>query len=149
MRKELKKQRAIKVIASEETDKIYKQKIAAFEAMKSAELKEYEGNKRKYEEEVKRKLNAYAQHQKAKEEYELRQHKHNAEIDRFKQLFEQGEPKAVERYKEIVLGNSNYPDEIKKDFKVQFEKESKTMIVCYKLPSYKKAPRVIRYICCH
>lgn len=70
-----------------------------------------------------------------KEEFERQKQEYNDEIRKWKSDFEQSEQYAIERYIEIVLENSKYPGNLRKDFKIEYKKDQKIIIVSFDLPN--------------
>ncbi|MBX6754813.1 MAG: restriction endonuclease [Thermorudis peleae] len=83
------------------------------------------------------------QYEEEKRAFEERQAAHNAEVDTFRQSFEAGAPDAVERYIRLVLGRSQYPEELPREFEVQYRPSEKMLVVDYRLPSPVDVPRTV------
>jgi len=77
-----------------------------------------------------------------------RQKKINKTIDAKKAKFLGNNRDAIIDYCESVLSNSEYPDCISKNFKLDYNPETKILILEYSLPSHNKMPRIknIKYI---
>lgn len=78
-------------------------------------------------------------------EYEARQLEHSRRIDDLKQRVYRNEPSALEEYVKLVLQRSKYPELFPREFDVQYESLSQTMVVDYRLPSPDDLPRVSEY----
>lgn len=88
---------------------------------------------------------AQALHQKKKENFYSRQKKHNDDINSFKQSFENGDSNAIQRYAKTVLDNSLYPPCIKKIFSVEYEQNSKTVVIDYELTRPMDISDIVEY----
>jgi len=111
------------------------QKEAEAQRLYELRLKEYEENKEK----------AKADYEKQKEEYLNKQKAQHDEIENFKQNFEQGHGEAIEKYVCLVLERSRYPDGLERNYQVQYEPISGTIIVEYELLSPFAIPRITGY----
>ena len=60
-----------------------------------------------------------------KEIYEKNQEVHNGKIDHFKKQYFSNDSNAVLEYCELVLNNSEYPDEFPKDFDLEYNPDNK------------------------
>jgi restriction system protein len=88
---------------------------------------------------------AYNDYLIEKEKYEKEQDEYNKEIDEWRKNFEAGDPEAIEKYINVVLENSIYPEEIDKEYEVQYRPDLKTVIVSYKLPAPDVIPKAIEF----
>ena len=72
----------------------------------------------------------------------------HAEVDRFREAFEQGDPDAVVGYFELVLQRSAYPKGFPQRFKLAYVPESRQLVVEYELPTADVVPgaKVYRYV---
>jgi len=72
----------------------------------------------------------------------------NAEVDRFKLSYLEHDIESVVEYCELVLNNSQYPDFISKDFKLDYNNTSKLLIIDYYLPAPESFPTLseVKYI---
>lgn len=72
----------------------------------------------------------------------------NEKVEQLKRLYLAGDPESVLEYCEIVLNNSNYPSSFPKDFELEYNPETKLLIVEYTLPSPDCLPKVseVKYI---
>ncbi|MDM5153545.1 restriction endonuclease [Bacillus sp. DX1.1] len=105
-------------------------------------LKEYDEAYDTYE---KQKEDALKEHLHQKETFELEQLQYNDSITNWQKQFELGESEAIEKYVNVVLENSLYPDGIEKEYDVQFRKDLNTLLVSYKLPNPASIPNIIEY----
>lgn len=74
--------------------------------------------------------------------------KHNKRIDEMKTSYLNHDPEAVIEYCELVLNNSTYPDIFPKDFDIDYNAETKLLLVEYVLPSPEQLPTLleVKYI---
>jgi len=84
---------------------------------------------------------------KEKEFYEL-QDEHNKKIDKLNDLYLELDQNAVTEYCELVLSNSIFPESVPKDFDLEYNSETKILIVEYLLPSLDCFPTLseVKYI---
>lgn len=73
---------------------------------------------------------------------------HNAEVDRFAEAFQAGEPQAIVDYFTLVLANSDYPESFPQRYRIAYVPESKQLVVEYELPTIDCVPteREFRYV---
>jgi restriction system protein len=90
--------------------------------------------------------------EKAKQAYETeraaflaRQQAHNDAVLGFRARYEEGSPEAVERYAQMVLEKSEYPDGISGEPDVQFDQDSSTLVINFWLPTPSDLPTVVEY----
>lgn len=83
-----------------------------------------------------------------KDIYINNQHIRNGKIDHFKKNYFLKDSDAVLEYCELVLNNSEYPDEFPKDFTFEYNPENKLLIIDYVLPAPEVFPRLseVKYI---
>jgi restriction system protein len=76
------------------------------------------------------------------------QNEHNSKVDLLKSSYLDCNTESVIEYCELVLNNSQYPDFLPKNFDVDYNKESKMLIVEYVLPSPEMFPTLteVKYI---
>ncbi len=70
-------------------------------------------------------------------DYRARQDAANAEVDAFRQSYEQwgdDDDRAIEEHAELVLNSSHYPDWVAVDFDLGYSADTKTLVVEYRLP---------------
>lgn len=86
--------------------------------------------------------------EKQKEEYYKNQEEHNLKVEKLKEQYFQLETNAVLEYCELVLNNSEYPDEFPKDFDLEFNTGNKLLIIEYVLPAPEVFPKLseVKYI---
>ena len=91
-------------------------------------------------------------YEKEKSDYEQRKSKfneekkrHNDKVEEFKMRHGQKEKSAVEEYCDLVLGESQYPDRLASNQRVEYKTESRLLVVEYDLPAPEKIPSVESY----
>jgi len=116
-------------------EKIFKskkeRKIQEYEKKYSAAIADWEKEK----EEV-------AKWEERKRLYYKEQENFNRKIDALKASYFEKEPNSVTEYCEIVLDNSKYPDEFPKNFELEYNPETRILIIEYQLPSIDVFPTV-------
>jgi restriction system protein len=92
---------------------------------------------------------------KAKQAYEAermafmaKQEDHNRAVLGFRERYQSGASEAVERYAQMVLENSEYPEDLSGDPDVLFDEVSRLLVINYWLPNPADIPRIVehRYI---
>jgi restriction system protein len=80
--------------------------------------------------------------------YGAKQSAENSAVDKREDAYQAGEPEAVYDYCELVLSRSSYPASFPKDFELEFNAESKILIVEHSLPAPEDLPRVreVKYV---
>jgi restriction system protein len=78
----------------------------------------------------------------------LKQEENNEAIEKRKAEYLKANPNAIVDYCELVLTNSQYPDYFPKEFELDYNPETKILIVEYSLPSYDDLPRLkeVKYV---
>ncbi|MDP2885348.1 MAG: restriction endonuclease [Ignavibacteria bacterium] len=78
----------------------------------------------------------------------LKQQENNEAIEKRKAEYFSGNPDAIVDYCELVLSNSEYPDYFPKEFDLDYNPETKILVVEYSLPSYDDMPRTkeVKYV---
>lgn len=92
-----------------------------------------------------RKQAARAEYERGREEFHARQAAHNAGIDKWRADLEAGEFAAIVNCIRALLERSDYPSAIAKDFEVDYEPVSGTVVVAYWLPNPVDLPRAVEY----
>ena len=80
-----------------------------------------------------------------KAEFLKNQESDNAAVSQMKASYEAGEHSAVEEYCDLVLQNSEYPDEFPKSWDLEYQADSKIIVVDYQLPPMDDLPTVESY----
>ncbi|WP_339704798.1 restriction endonuclease [Algoriphagus aquimarinus] len=82
------------------------------------------------------------------EEYYVSQKEHNDKIDVLKERYFSCDQRSAREYCEMVLNNSEYPDSFPKDFDIDYNPETKILLVEYVLPSPSQIPTLldVKYI---
>ncbi|MCP5518354.1 MAG: restriction endonuclease [Verrucomicrobiales bacterium] len=83
-----------------------------------------------------------------REEFEARQQRDNEAVDKRRAEYEALEPEAIKDYCDLVLSRSDYPDSFPQDFEIEFNPETKILVVDYALPVPGNLPRVkeVKYV---
>lgn len=112
---------------------------------KRFELAQTEGTKR-FEAAVQEHGGLTAEREAALEALTAAVHAHNEEISQFQADVELGEAEAIKAYYELVLANSEYPDDFPASHRVGYVPESRQLIVDLQLPNMGEAiPTVDKY----
>ena len=76
------------------------------------------------------------------------QERNNLEVEKLKSQYSEHHPESVIQYCELVLNNSQYPDFMSKDFELDYNKQSKLLLVEYVLPAPELYPTLkeVKYI---
>lgn len=111
------------------------------------EMKEaYRERRKEQEEEQEAKLKRHesnlASWRARKEEYEKKQAAGNEKVDEFRDSYLQHDPAAVLEYCELVLEKSTYPDYFPAAFELDYQGDTKRLIVEYRLPAPSALPRL-------
>jgi len=69
----------------------------------------------------------------------------NDAVDKAKTLYESGTDQAIEEYCDMVLNNSEYPDILNMSWKINYNSETKSLVIDYELPSPSDLPLVDSY----
>jgi restriction system protein len=96
--------------------------------------KEYQENLKKWEE--------------SKANFNLQKNEDNLKVLNKKKQYEKGEPEAILDYCEMVLTNSVYPDYFPQEWNIDYEQNSKILIIDYSLPNLDSLPKIksVKYI---
>ena len=140
-------------------------KSLKMKAISEAELRyklAYEAGEKIYNEKFQHNNLLIAQHQKdldewnkrvnswikRKEEYIVKQDEFNATIDEFKAQYQNNDVESIIKYCDIVLGDSQLPEFINKEFEIDYNPETKILIIDYKLPDIEALPNIkeVKYI---
>lgn len=83
-----------------------------------------------------------------REEFYNNQKEHNQKIEKLKEEYFHKDANAIIQYCELVLNNSEYPDNFPKDFDLEYNFNSKLLIIEYVLPTPEDFPRLseVKYI---
>ncbi|MCF8453984.1 MAG: restriction endonuclease [Pedobacter sp.] len=71
-----------------------------------------------------------------------KQKQDNLKVDELKNLYLQLDPSAIVEYCDLVLNNSEYPENFPKSFEIEYQPDSKILIVDYSLPSLEQFPTI-------
>lgn len=86
--------------------------------------------------------------ERGKESYNNNQKEHNEKTEKLKEIYFNKNAEAVIQYCEMVLNNSQYPETFPKDFDLDYNPDSKLLIVEYALPAPDDLPTLtdVKYI---
>jgi restriction system protein len=86
--------------------------------------------------------------QERKEAYEATRNESNTSVERKRAAYASGDADAVLDYCDLVLSNSQYPDWMPKEWELDYNRETRTLVVEYSLPSFDDLPTLseIRYV---
>lgn len=101
-----------------------------------------------YESEVKKWEAELSEWEKRKEAFIQEQVDYNKKIDELKDSYLSHKSESIIEYCEMVLNNSKYPDSFSKSFELEYNPDTKILIVEYELPSIESFPKVkeVKYI---
>lgn len=85
---------------------------------------------------------AFSEWQHRKEVYEAEQADRNRAVDDLAYRYAQGEPDAVEEHADLVLSRSQYPDWINRDWEIEYQSDSRILIINYDLPTPENFPKL-------
>lgn len=119
-----------------------------FDADHSEWVKKKESAEQRYKElteEYKRKLQEW---QSSKDKFKKKQEEKNNKILKRKQEYLDKEPDAISDYCEMVLSNSQYPDQFPQEYDLEYNAETKLLVVDYSLPTKEHLPstKTVKYV---
>ena len=122
-------------------DFIFHGAIKAWEKKKD----EYELYNKNIDENFKKKLDTW---KKNREDFIKQQNGYNNKIDRLKESYFNKDVNSITEYCEMVLNNSEYPENFPQDFEIEYNPENEILIVEYQLPPINCFPRIkeVKYI---
>ena len=77
-----------------------------------------------------------------KKSYLYKQNQYNIKIDSLKEKYQSKEKEAIEEYCDLVLNNSQYPDSFPQNFELEYNEESKILLIEYSMPPKDVFPRI-------
>lgn len=86
-----------------------------------------------------------AAYDRERDAFLAKQKAHNDAVNDFRRRYEAGSAEAVERYAQMALERSAYPEGVPAAPEVQFDAPSKTLIVNFWLPGPEAVPNVVEY----
>jgi restriction system protein len=98
-------------------------------------VSEYNGQLRAAKEKYIQERDAFVAHQEA----------HNSAVLAFRSRYEAGSPEAVERYAQMVLEKSSYPEGVPGEPDIQFDGASKTLVINFEVPRPCDVPNVLEF----
>jgi restriction system protein len=128
-------------------DKIFKsskeEKIQASELAYQIAIKNWKAKKEDCRLELKKFVQLKLEWEKQRADFYARQAEQNDRINKLQIAYSTNDPNAVLEYCELVLNNSDYPETFPKDFDIDYNAETKTLIVEFTLPSPDQFPSLI------
>lgn len=127
-------------------------KIQIAEERFQTDYKKWEEEKDEKERMNKEKLERYENRliewEKERSEFLAQQKEKNDAIELDKELYFKKDSAAIVDYCDMVLSNSDYPDTFPQEFDIEFNKETKILIVDYVMPSPEHVPSLkeVKYI---
>ncbi|MDY3988802.1 MAG: restriction endonuclease [Massilioclostridium sp.] len=88
---------------------------------------------------------AYQNWKKRKEEFDEEKNSYNNHIENLKNKWAHGAISGVERHAAAVIEHSEFPDSFSKESEIQYNKESKTLVVSMFLPNSDDIPNICGY----
>ncbi len=80
--------------------------------------------------------------EKEKESFLNNQNIYNKKIDELKEKYQRKEKEAIEEYCDLVLNNSHYPESFPQNFELEYNEESKILLIEYSLPPKDVFPKI-------
>ncbi len=101
-----------------------------------------------FKDELKKYESQLSEWEHGKREFLDEQTTFNNNIDRLKKLYWKQDAESVVVYCKMVLNNSEYPDSFPKNFELEYNSDSKILIIEYELPSLECFPKIqeVKYI---
>lgn len=127
-------------------------KTKALEEKYISDIENWEKRIEEIEEENKQNQLEYEENlknwEKRKEQFLQQQEEKNKAIDTQRLNYEKGIPTAIIDYCDMVLSNSEYPNYFPQEFDIDYNPETKMLIVDYSLPSPENIPKLkeVKYI---
>lgn len=107
-------------------EKQYQQKLEIYELIVNAKIESIDRQVKEWE--------------KRKREFYLSQESYKNQIDQIKLAYTQNDTSILPQYAQLVLKSSQYPDFITKNFDINYNPETKILVVEYSLPSIEVLP---------
>ena len=128
------KKQAEAIALFEYTHMKWAQEVEAIKAENDRQYKEYVAKWEKWNEE--------------RLAFEAKRQSENEAVEKRKAAYLTGERDAIADYCELVLSNSSYPEEFPKDFDLDYNSETKILVVEYMLPAPENLPHIkeVKYV---
>ena len=132
----------------QEYDEKYRSAISEWEKQKSLVDKFNHQIDANFDEDIKKWENKLVEWNKRQEEFLKVQAEFNSRIDEMKDSYLSKNVNSIIEYCEMVLNNSEYPETITKNFELEYNPDTKILIVEYELPSIDCFPKIkeVKYI---
>jgi restriction system protein len=118
----------------------YGRRVAEYQAGETIAVDRYNQVVRAYNDELTKEKENYSRRHR---EFLAQQEAHNSAVLAFRSRYEAGSPEAVERYLQMALERSRYPEPVDGQAEVRFDDASKTAIVGFWLPSPADIPNIV------
>jgi restriction system protein len=138
-----KKERKIK-----EYEERYAAALSSWEKEKAAIDEHNRKSDLDFERELKRWENDVSNWEERKKAFFKQQEQFNANIEEMKQKYLSKNVDSVVEYCDLVLNNSKYPESFPNNFEIEYNPETKILIIEYELPSQKDIPTIkeVKYV---
>lgn len=123
-------------------ESIFKSLKVKRETMEKQALAKYNWEQALYEGEKNKEIQIY---EIAKSKYIKEQNEYNQSIYDWKKKFEDGDSDSIEKYIRVVFENSRYPSFINKEYELQYDSNSKSVIISYFMPNTESIPNIVGY----
>jgi restriction system protein len=120
----------------------YEKKLRAYRAGERDVLEAFNSEVRSYNDLLKKEKQKYT---RERDEFVAHQKAHNDAVLAFRSRYEGGSAEAVERYLQMVLERSSYPEGITGEPDVKFDDPSKTVVVNWWLPTIADVPNIVEH----
>lgn len=120
----------------------FTKRLREYRAREREVADEYNSAVRAYNRDLETQKNDYV---RARNEFIAQQEAHNDAIVAFRSRYESGSAEAIERYAQMVLDQSFYPEPVAGEPDVRFDEPSKTLVVNFWLPEPADIPNIIEY----
>ncbi len=132
----------------QEYDEKYRSAISEWEKQKSLVDKFNHQIDANFDEDIKKWENELVEWNKRQEEFLKVQAEFNSRIDEMKDSYLTKNVNSIIEYCEMVLNNSEYPETFTKNFELEYNPDTKILIVEYELPSIDCFPKIkeVKYI---
>jgi restriction system protein len=102
--------------------------------------RQYEQLVRDAEESYRNQLKSW---EKEQAEFLKKQEEQNAAVDQQKEWYLSGSPDAIAAYCDMVLSNSEYPDFLPQEYELDYNPETRILVVDYSLPAPENIPTLV------
>lgn len=141
-----------KETAKKQAHELYEKDKKAWEAEKRKLITQYNNSQREYHLQLKkieeRHLSELKSWENRKNEFLSKQREENKIIDLKKEKYLSGDCESVLDYCDVVLSNSEYPSEFPQEYDLDYNPETKIIVVDYQFPSLESIPTLkeVKYV---